>query len=436
MQDNRISFLHLIPFDLGYPFFDILNIDNSKNLLMAEEFLSALETHFLDNNTIKFKNTLKINKYRKNILEYACTDDSIDKSICRIQFTPNLYAFVLLNGIGCFAFLDDGSQLENSNNTPRENLVFKANYIKRKAQKALLTGYYNNETNEIFHLERFLMKDFMNISWRFLKEIAKKHKIKCFREYSCNSNYKNGGFSYILSAYLIQKGVFTENDLTYLLYSSFTDETNISKEKATELIHNFTTDNIYSYKNNQGSYMFSWTAISAEIENIPQNFDEYFTHEGLCRILKQEIYVQSRWFLADNSLDNTLKSFNNKLEGLQRLEGILDHYEAELNNEISANMTTEEKNMLSYIITTSEINSLYKSVKRQINIQVKLKDEQEKKRKKRNLLFLSLFMAIFTACSLYSEINAIIVGDKQNIWLLVTMVFIAIFTVLIDYFYK
>ena len=45
-------------------------------------------------------------------------------------------------------------------------------------------------------------------------------------------------------------------------------------------------------------------------------------------------------------------------------------------------------------------------------------------------------MAVFTACSLYSEVNDIITGEQQNIGLLVTMLIIAVGAVIIDYWNK
>ena len=45
-------------------------------------------------------------------------------------------------------------------------------------------------------------------------------------------------------------------------------------------------------------------------------------------------------------------------------------------------------------------------------------------------------MAVFTACSLYSEVNDIIIGEQQNMGLLVSMLVIAVGAVVIDYWNK
>ena len=67
---------------------------------------------------------------------------------------------------------------------------------------------------------------------------------------------------------------------------------------------------------------------------------------------------------------------------------------------------------------------------------MKLNEEFEEKIKKRNVFILSIFMAVFTACSLYSEVNSIITGEQQNIILLISILFIAVGAVVIDYLNK
>ena len=435
MLEKEVGYLHIIPFDLGYAFFDILSVDNCKNLQMTNDFLDSL-TGYCAEKKFDIKRTFELKRDKKRIYGYKCNDEIVDKSLCRIRLNENLCVFILLSGIGCFVLYDNGTACLEDIDIEWQNKIFEINYTKRKSQKALLTGRIFESEAKAFVNERKLMKDFMIKSWEILKLVSKKCKIKCVREYSSNLNYKNNGLSYVLTVYLLRKNAFTDKELEYLLYSPFVDEIGITSEKAKRLIDEFKVDETYLCSSNQARYMFSWAAVLAEMEEVPKTLDKIFKHIGLSRIIKQEIYVQSRWFLADNSLDNAMKSFNNKLVGLQRLDGVLEHYEAELNNEISANMTTEEKEMLRHIIFTSDVNALYSSAKRQIKIQMKLKEEHEEKIKKRNVFILSIFMAVFTACSLYSEVNDIITGEQQNIGLLVTMLVIAVGAVVIDYWNK
>lgn len=152
-------------------------------------------------------------------------------------------------------------------------------------------------------------------------------------------------------------------------------------------------------------------------------------------LIKQEFYVQSRWYIADNSIDNALKSFNNKTLGLRRIEGLIEHYDSEINNQTSANMSTAEKEILKKLITTSEIKSVYASAKRQIQLQRKLNEDHDNDVRKRSSLILSIFMAIFTASSLYSTIYDILEQSK-NLSIFISMLVIAIVAVLMDYLNK
>lgn len=66
-------------------------------------------------------------------------------------------------------------------------------------------------------------------------------------------------------------------------------------------------------------------------------------NEILTHLLKVEAYVQSRWFIADNSMDNVNKNSTATMESLQRTASLMEFYQAELDNEISANMNTLQK---------------------------------------------------------------------------------------------
>ena len=70
--------------------------------------------------------------------------------------------------------------------------------------------------------------------------------------------------------------------------------------------------------------------------------------------------------MADNSMDNVNKSMHCSLENLQRIESLTEFCQAELDNEISANMSTMYKDILKKIVESSKVSNLYKSVISQI----------------------------------------------------------------------
>lgn len=107
-----------------------------------------------------------------------------------------------------------------------------------------------------------------------------------------------------------------------------------------------------------------------------------------------------------------------------------------MDNEISANMNTLQKNILSKVVETSSVKPLYKSVLSQIQTQRKIKVAHDQDVKKRNSLILNLFMAIFTASSLFKTLLDIINDSfsKTNIVLFGTMLALAVGTILFDYY--
>ena len=121
-------------------------------------------------------------------------------------------------------------------------------------------------------------------------------------------------------------------------------------------------------------------------------------------LLRAENFVQSRWTVADNSMDNVNKQNKCDIEGMQRLAGIIEFYQAEIDNAISANMQTLQKIILQKIIDTSNVKYLYKSVLQQITTQIKIKEELYRKKTVRSRFVVDLFLAIFTAASLSKTI--------------------------------
>ena len=175
MSEKEVSYLHIVPFDLGYAFWDILNLDNSKNLRMTEEFLDKISL-FCEQNNYHAVRTFSLKKDQKKIYGYKCNDDIVDKSICRIRLKGNLYVFLLLSGLGSFVILDDDTACLEDINVQSESEIFRINYIKRKSQKAILSGQINDKEAKAFSEERKLMKLFMSKCWEILRLVSRKYR--------------------------------------------------------------------------------------------------------------------------------------------------------------------------------------------------------------------------------------------------------------------
>lgn len=76
--------IHLIPFDLGYVFYDELAIDNKQAFLFAERFVNSLKNIYGE----KLTNNFYINKAG----EIHFINKKISRrTICYVKLTENLY---------------------------------------------------------------------------------------------------------------------------------------------------------------------------------------------------------------------------------------------------------------------------------------------------------------------------------------------------------
>lgn len=100
-------------------------------------------------------------------------------------------------------------------------------------------------------------------------------------------------------------------------------------------------------------------------------------------------------------------------------------------------MTSLYKKCFERIVVTSDIKNLCKSTLRQLDIQIDLKNAKDKEYKKRNSFIINLFMAVFTAASLYKTIvemhNSTTGIQWKNILIFAVTFIIAIGIVIINY---
>ena len=284
-----------------------------------------------------------------------------------------------------------------------------------------------------------------NECWRLVKIGEKLRKIKIIRPFSANVDYKSKGFSYVLTIYLFEKkneggrqGVndFT-NRLKNLLYSPIFSDIQ-DKTKWSDIEKNLQTeysDEEYNIKIQQADIYFFFFLVAYLSKNTVNSFSDIKADKNLSALLRAENFIQSRWAVADNSMDNVNKQNKCDIEGMQRLAGIIEFYQAEIDNAISANMQTLQKIILQKIIDTSNVKYLYKSVLQQITTQIKIKEEHYRKKTVRSRFVVDLFLAIFTAASLSKTIIDIRNQEFNivNICMFISSLLLAICGVCINY---
>lgn len=437
MINAGIEQIHIIPFDLGCVFYDCLSINNSKNLAFAKSFNEKLKEE-CKKCKITVEDNIELKCLGKTIIGIKYNNNELaETAICIAHLLPHLKCYVLANGVGVFVLADfDGKALKNTDpSIYNYSKALIANYQKKITQSTILNRY-NGE--DVMPEEENAMLMFREICWSIVADGAKQRKIQHTRKFSGSKNYKADGLSYVLTVYLIKENELTKNEFNHLMrstvFSKVTDKNewdNICKTiSGTECEDSATT-----LKIGDTSSYYSWSAVAVEVKHDLKNYDEIIKDPIVSVLLKAELYVQSRWFIADNSMDNINKNSDCSMESLQRLASLIEFSQAELENDISANMNTLYKKVLNQVVITSEVKQLYKSVASQINTQKKIKEANYQDKKKKNKLIADLFLAIFSASSLYKTVWDIVKGEFSwvNLALFGAMMVVAIGTIIFNY---
>ncbi len=437
MTNAGIEQIHIIPFDLGCVFYDCLSINNSRNLAFAKAFNEKLAEE-CKKHEITIEDNIELKCLGKTIIGIKYKNNELAESaICIANLMPNLKCYVLANGVGFFVLADfTGKALKNTESSIYEySKALIANYQKKITQSTILNRF---DGEDVMPEEEKAMLVFRDICWRIVVEGAKKRKIQHTRKYSGSKTYKADGLSYVLTIYLIKENELTKNEFNHLMrstvFSKVTDKNEWANIHKT-IMETECEDSATTLKIGDTSSYYSWSAVAVEVKNDIKTYEEIAKDPIISVLLKAELYVQSRWFIADNSMDNINKNTDCSMESLQRLASLIEFSQAELENDISANMNTLYKKVLNQVVKTSEVKQLYKSVASQINTQKKIKEAHYQDKKKKNKLIADLFLAIFSASSLYKTVLDLVKGEFSwgNWALFGAMMVVAIGTIIFNY---
>lgn len=437
MTNAGIKQIHIIPFDLGCIFYDCLSINNSKNLAFAKAFNEKL-TEECKKHEITIEDNIELKYLGKTITGVKYKNSELAESaICSANLMPHLKCYVLANGVGVFVLADfDGKALKNADTSIHEySKALIANYQKKITQATILNRF---DGEDVMPEEEKAMLTFRDICWRIVAEGAKKRKIQHTRKYSGSKTYKADGLSYVLTVYLIKENELTKNEFNHLMRSTVFSKATDKNEWANihkTIMETECEDSATTLKIGDTPSYYSWSAVAIEVNRDLKTYEELVKDPIISVLLKAELYVQSRWFIADNSMDNINKNAGCSMESLQRLASLIEFSQAELENDISANMNTLYKKVLNQVVISSEVKQLYKSVASQINTQKKIKEAHYQDKKKKNKLIADLFLAIFSASSLYKTVWDLVKGEFSWVnWLLFgAMMVVAIGTIIFNY---
>lgn len=437
MNNYGIRQIHIIPFDLGCMFYDCLSLNNSKNLQFAKKFIEKLTAECAAHN-ISVSENIVLTYTGKEITGVSFKKKDIaDQAICIAKLNECLTCYVLTSGIGIFVLADfEGKAFVNTDESISEySKALIANYQKKITQATILNRY---DGEDVMPEEEKLMLTFREICWKLVNEGAKKREVLHVRKYSGAKSYKADGLSYVLTVYLLNQKDFTENETNHLMCSTVfhkVADPNNWEEINNVVMKTEAEDKPAVLQIGEDLSYYSWSAVAVSTKNYFNTYEEALKNTLVANILKAEIYVQSRWLIADNSMDNVNKNSHYNMESLQRLLSYIEFSQAELENDISANMHTLYKKVLNQVVASSEVKQLYKSVLSQINTQKKIKEAIYQDKKRKNKLVMDLFLAIFSASSLYKTVNDLVNQTFSWVnWVIFgAMLLVAVGTVFFNY---
>lgn len=334
-----------------------------------------------------------------------------------------------------FADLDCIAMRKTETSISNYSKALIANYQKKITQSTILD---KTEIEDVCPELEELMLEFRELCWGLVLEGVKHKKIQHLRPFSGNKDYKTEGLSYVLTIYLFAKGEVTGKEMNHLLCSPMFGKV-MKPEKWAQIDKeiSLTEPKDMPISLDCGSAMVyaSWSAVAVETPNPINTLDDIRNNEALTHLLKVESYVQSRWFVADNSMDNVNKNATASMESLQRIASLMEFCQAELDNEISANMGTLQKSLLKIVVETSAVKQLYKSVLNQIKTQLRIKEAHYEDKKRKNRLIADLCLAVFTATSLYKTVLDIVEGNFGwwNWLIFGGMMVVAVGTIIFNY---
>ncbi|MCX4292057.1 MAG: hypothetical protein OSJ36_09750 [Odoribacter sp.] len=437
MKNYGIRQIHIIPFDIGCMFFDCLSLNNSKNLHFAKKFIEKLTIECAAHN-ITVSNNIELTYAGKNITGVTFGKNEIaDQAVCIAKLNDCLSCYVLANGIGIFVLADfEGKAFVNTDESiSKYSKALIANYQKKIAQATILNRFNGDD---VMPEEEKLMLTFREICWKLVSEGAKKREILHVRKFSGTKSYKSDGLSYVLTVYLLNQKDFTENEMNHLMCSTVFHK--VADPENWEEINNVVMkteaeDKPAVLQIGEDLSYYSWSAVAVSTKDYFASYEDALKNTLVANLLKAELYVQSRWLIADNSMDNVNKNSHYTMESLQRLLSYIEFSQAELENDISANMHTLYKKVLTQVVVSSEVKQLYKSVLSQINTQKKIKEAIYQDKKRKNKLIMDLFLAIFSASSLYKTVNDLINQTFSWVnWVIFgAMMLVAVGTILFNY---
>ena len=308
--------------------------------------------------------------------------------ICEIVLTPNIKCYILDYGAGVFEvrnFLPPEQQ--EVNDFFGIDTVFSLYYNKKRGEHSLLDA--ENETHQ---------------KMTELTKIVRKCIKTNIRPVSADSEYKDDGFSYVLSIYNMDEA--NEKEIDVLMSPSLLSS--IENRNKWEMIKENVNNYIPSFHNeydtcnysDKSTIVTSWSAVAV----IGADWKEVSLD-----VINYEIGLQAAWFLYDAITDNIHETQFENVE-LQRIRSIITNIDLEIENIISANMSTNKKRAMEAIYNSSGIDTVKKKLMLLLDNRIAIGEAKSNEQQKKYGIITEILLVLFTLVSIYEPVKNLIDG--------------------------
>lgn len=367
----KSDLIHIVPFDIGCSFLDF---EYSKKQ-SKDDFIEVLSS----------------NCYNKGIL---IEKQQNNKYICTAKISDSINCYLLEYGVGVFVVKNlKSTDMTKFDKQFKNELACRLYYKKKYEQQEIRT-----QSEE----EVLSIAEFMQITWNSVKKIT--------RTFSASQNYKHSGLSYVMSIYHIidsTKDYSEDKDIDMLMNPDILG-TILKEEQWDSIQHkveNYSKKGYESFDfNDLSKVVTSWSAVAVIDENETDVID---------KILDYEILLQGSWFLFDCLIDNIKNSKMSALD-LQKEKSLVTNVTLEICNISSANMSTNEKNIMEGIYKTSGFDTVKEKLYLLLENRISIAEARTTSKQATYGIITEILLILFTLVSIFDPIKNFINGTLNK----------------------
>lgn len=152
--------------------------------------------------------------------------------------------------------------------------------------------------------------------------------------------------------------------------------------------------------NEKSSVMASWSSVGVLGSD---------TTEAITKVIDYEVGLQSCWFLYDAIADNLKNAYLSSLD-LQRCKNIATNVFLEISGNLSANVSTNEKNAMKIIEATSGLKTIKEKSEQMLKNMIDIEETKTNITHSINGIVTEILLALFALIQIYEPIKNLIRG--------------------------